>query len=130
MVPLEPDSKLKMEAGRAGTPTKSPSDSDVRLEHGTPKRPSKLGGKKSSAENLLTEEIDLDAELKKAEEAEGQAAQAQARQRPATAHHLALRAVRVGHRSARREVQWPGGLQQRLRPHARQGGSLSARAGQ
>src|SRR5262249_43134944 len=63
MVPDE-DSGVKFEGGRAAPGGKSPSDSDVRVE--SPKRPSKLGGKK---DELLTEEIDLDAELKKAEEA-------------------------------------------------------------
>src|SRR5262249_5995321 len=45
-------------------PSKSPSDSDVRLEGQLP-RPSGKG----AHENQLTEEIDLDAELRKAEEA-------------------------------------------------------------
>jgi excisionase family DNA binding protein len=64
MVPLEPESA----SGRSGPLGNSPSDSDVRLDPAPPpKRLSKLGGKKS-ADNLLTEEIDLDAELKKAEE--------------------------------------------------------------
>lgn len=70
MVPLDDDSGVQLGgSGRSGPLAKSPSDSDVRLDQGGPrKKPSKLGGKNSD-EHLLTEEIDLDAELKKAEEA-------------------------------------------------------------
>jgi len=69
MVGMDDDSNVRLEGptGRPSSLHKSPSDSDVRLEQGQPKK-SKLGGKKPD-ELLLTEEIDLDAELKKAEEA-------------------------------------------------------------
>jgi hypothetical protein len=75
MVPLDPkkpasDSDVKMVDSPTESavtfgqqPPKSPSDSDVRLEGTTP-RPGKGGH-----ENILTEEIDLDAELRRAEEA-------------------------------------------------------------
>ncbi|HEV3259342.1 MAG TPA: helix-turn-helix domain-containing protein [Gemmataceae bacterium] len=55
LVPLEDET--------GAPPPKSPSDSDIRVEVPTP------AGSPASGEDSLTEEIDLDAELRKAEEA-------------------------------------------------------------
>jgi excisionase family DNA binding protein len=60
------------DAGRASgqPPPKAPSDSDIRLEPAPARSPAKPGpGKKGPDEAMLTDEIDLDAELKKAESA-------------------------------------------------------------
>jgi excisionase family DNA binding protein len=57
------------DAGRAPgqPPPKAPSDSDIRLEGAGPRTPRPGSGKKGPDEAMLTDEIDLDAELKKAE---------------------------------------------------------------
>jgi excisionase family DNA binding protein len=65
LVGLDSDSDVKIvgvdDSAVGRKPPKSGTDSDVRLEKGTPRR--------DSDDALLTEEIDLDAEIRKAEEA-------------------------------------------------------------
>jgi hypothetical protein len=84
MVPLEGegDSDVRMvDAGPAdssvslGKPPKTGSDSDIRLESPPPRPGSKTRGPQGSGESLLTEEIDLDAELKAAEAEKAKAPQ-------------------------------------------------------
>jgi hypothetical protein len=79
MVPLEGAGDSNVRVPDAGTDSsvslgkqpkqpKSGSDSDIRLESPPPRSPSKLrGAPPGSGEPMLTEEIDLDAELKAAE---------------------------------------------------------------
>jgi excisionase family DNA binding protein len=59
------DIKMIMDEGPAGKPHRSSRDSEIRLE---PDDPQHRSGKGTS-DSLLTEEIDLDAEIRKAEEA-------------------------------------------------------------
>jgi excisionase family DNA binding protein len=74
LVGLESDSDVKIvgvdsaEVQVAKHPSKSGTDSDIRLDS-PPKSGGSKSGKSSHHENLLTEEIDLDAEIRKAEEA-------------------------------------------------------------
>jgi hypothetical protein len=65
-VKIVADSSGEFDIGAGKTPgPKTSSDSDVRLEQPSPSKASRKG----SEESFLTEEIDLDAELRKAEEA-------------------------------------------------------------
>jgi hypothetical protein len=73
LVPMDPgpQSPVRLTPSRedesaplGATPIKTSSDSDVRLE-----APSKKRGEKAPEDSFLTEEIDLDAELRRAEEA-------------------------------------------------------------
>jgi len=65
-VKIVADSSGEFDIGAGKTPApKTSSDSDVRLEQASPSKASRKG----SEESFLTEEIDLDAELRKAEEA-------------------------------------------------------------
>src|SRR5205807_4167569 len=62
-VKIIPDSTPEKDIAALGVkPPKKGSDSDVRLEHGSPRE-------KGQDDSFLTEEIDLDAELRKADEA-------------------------------------------------------------